>query len=201
MDSKDFIGCGDGIWTTWPSGYENIWLVSARPAMARACGINEDILTDEMPPKNLRQHCSNNHLRTKKVPRLWIIIGIPFYNVYVCALTQTARQNQIRECEQDIQFCSLFSQPSVSCFLKAKLLLYNCKDMFHFGSDRRFFALSALDLCSGSIGAVLSLGWTMIDLSGIWLLDSTPQKSKKARLSITSTTVATSERLYRFWIM
>ena len=22
LDSKDFVGCGDGIWTTWPFGYE-----------------------------------------------------------------------------------------------------------------------------------------------------------------------------------
>ena len=35
-------------------------------------------------------------------------------------------QNQIRMCEQDIQFCSLFSQTSVSCFSEAQLLLYNC---------------------------------------------------------------------------
>ena len=75
-------------------------------------------------------------------------------------------QNQIRKCEQDIQFCSLFSQTSVSCFSEAQLLLYNNKDMFHFGSDGRFLALSALDLCSGSIGVVLALGWTTIDLSG-----------------------------------
>ena len=72
-------------------------------------------------------------------------------------------QNQIRKCEQDIQFCGLFSQTSVSCFSKAKLLLYNSKDMFHFSSNGRFFALSALDLCSGSIGVVLALGWTTID--------------------------------------
>ena len=26
MDSKDFTGCGDGIWTTWPSGYEKNWM-------------------------------------------------------------------------------------------------------------------------------------------------------------------------------
>ena len=66
-------------------------------------------------------------------------------------------QNQIRKCEQDIQFCSLFSQTSVSCFSEAQLLIYNSKDMFHFGSDGRFLALSALDLCSGSIGVVLAL--------------------------------------------
>ena len=72
-------------------------------------------------------------------------------------------QNQIRKCEQDVQFCGLFSQTSVSCFSKAKLLLYNSKDMFHFSSDGRFFALSALDLCSGSIGVVLALRWTRID--------------------------------------
>lgn len=72
-------------------------------------------------------------------------------------------QNQIRKCEQDIQFCSLFSQTSVSCFPETQLLLYNSKDMFHFGSGRRFLTLSALDLCSGSIGVVLVLGWTTID--------------------------------------
>ena len=72
-------------------------------------------------------------------------------------------QNQIRKCEQDIQFCGLFSQTSVSCFSKAKLLLYNSKDMFHFSSNGRFFALSALDLCSGSVGVLLALRWTTID--------------------------------------
>ena len=72
-------------------------------------------------------------------------------------------QNQIRKCEQDIQFCSLFSQTSVSCFPETQLLLYNREDVFHFGSDRRFLALSALDLCAGSIGVVLALGWTAID--------------------------------------
>lgn len=35
--------------------------------------------------------------------------------------------------------------------------------MFHFRSDGSFFALSALDPCSGSIGAVLALGWTTIN--------------------------------------
>ena len=43
------------------------------------------------------------------------------------------------------------------------LLLHNSKDMFHFGSDGRFLVLSALDLCSGSIGVVLALRWTTID--------------------------------------
>lgn len=72
-------------------------------------------------------------------------------------------QNQIRKYEQNIQFCSLFSQTSVSCFSETKLLLYNSKDMFHFGSDGRFLALSAFDLCSGTIGVALALGWTTID--------------------------------------
>ena len=44
-----------------------------------------------------------------------------------------------------------------------QLLLYNSKDMFHFGSYGRFLALPALDLCSGSIGVVFALGWTTID--------------------------------------
>ena len=44
-----------------------------------------------------------------------------------------------------------------------QLLLYNSKDMFHFGSYGRFLALPALDLCSGSIGVVLALRWTTID--------------------------------------
>ena len=72
-------------------------------------------------------------------------------------------QNQIRKCEQDIQFCGLFLQTSVSCFSEMQLLLHNSKDMFHFGSYGRFLALPALDLCSGSIGVVLALRWTTID--------------------------------------
>ena len=51
----------------------------------------------------------------------------------------------------------------MSLFLLFNQLLYNSKDMFHFSSNGRFFALSALDLCSGSIGVVLVLGWTTID--------------------------------------
>lgn len=43
------------------------------------------------------------------------------------------------------------------------MVLHNSKDTFHFGSDGRFLALSALDLCSGSIGVVLALRWTTID--------------------------------------
>lgn len=35
--------------------------------------------------------------------------------------------------------------------------------MFHFGSNGRFLALSALDLCSGSVGVLLALRWTTID--------------------------------------
>lgn len=77
--------------------------------------------------------------------------------------TWSVSQNQIRKSEQGVQFCGLFLQTSVSCFSKAKLLLYNSKDMFHFRSDGSFFALSALDPCSGSIGAVLALGWTTIN--------------------------------------
>ena len=56
--------------------------------------------------------------------------------------TWSVSQNQIRKSEQDVQFCGLFLQTSVSCFSKAKLLL---------------------DPCSGSIGAVLALGWTTIN--------------------------------------
>lgn len=77
--------------------------------------------------------------------------------------TWSVSQNQIRTCEQDVQFCGLFSQTSVSCFSKAKPLLYNSKGASHLRSDGSFFALSALDLCSGSIGVVLALGWTTID--------------------------------------
>ena len=78
--------------------------------------------------------------------------------------TWSVSQNQIRKSEQDVQFCGLFLQTSVSCFSKAKLLLYNSKDMFHFRSDGSFFALSALDPCSGSIGAVLALGLSLIHI-------------------------------------
>ena len=91
------------------------------------------------------------------------MIGMILQNVRMCALIQAVSQNQIRKCEQDIQFCGLFLQTSVSCFSEMQLLLYNSKDMFHFGSDGRFLVLSAFDLCFGSIGVVLALGWTTID--------------------------------------
>lgn len=86
-------------------------------------------------------------------------------NVYTDSSCQAGpvSQNQIRKCEQDIQFCGLFLQTSVSCFSEMQLLLYNSKDMFYFGSDGRFLALPALDLCSGSIGVVLAPRWTTID--------------------------------------
>ena len=37
MDSKDFTGCGDGIWTTWPSGYEKIEYLFKLLVKSRAC--------------------------------------------------------------------------------------------------------------------------------------------------------------------
>ena len=50
LDSKVFVGCGDGIWTTWPSGYENFYRKSATPVIARVCGHQAYTLADEMPP-------------------------------------------------------------------------------------------------------------------------------------------------------
>ena len=57
-------------------------------------------------------------------------------------------QNQIRKCEQDVQFCGLFSQTPVSCFSETQLL-YNSEDVFHFGKEfldrEEFFTLSVFE--------------------------------------------------------
>ena len=55
MDSKDFIGPGDGIPTTWHSGYENLEMQSAKPVKSRLRGYINIIPADEMPPKILIQ--------------------------------------------------------------------------------------------------------------------------------------------------
>ena len=45
-------------------------------------------------------------------------------------------QIQIRQCEHDIQFCSLFSQPSISCFAISEQSFYNGKYMLNFAAYR-----------------------------------------------------------------
>ena len=57
MDSKDFTGCGDGIWTTWPSGYEKIeylfeLLVKSR-AYRRLLGFYADQMPTNRPTKKV----------------------------------------------------------------------------------------------------------------------------------------------------
>ena len=49
MDSKDFVGCGDGIWTTWPSGYENYKSIYFYLVTARKRRIFLAFLADQMP--------------------------------------------------------------------------------------------------------------------------------------------------------
>ena len=89
-------------------------------------------------------------------------------NVHICALRlATGRACQPLESDSQVRItCSIlrsvFADPRYR-FLEAQLLLHNSKDMFHFGSNGRFLALSALDLCSGSVGVLLALRWTTID--------------------------------------
>lgn len=66
-------------------------------------------------------------------------------------------QNQIRKCEQNIQFCGLFSQTSVSCCSETQLLLYNSKNMFNSSADGRFLAFSTSYLGLGTSGVVFTL--------------------------------------------
>ena len=49
LDPKDFVGCGDGIWTTWPSGYENSKSVYFSLVTTRKRRIFLDFFADQMP--------------------------------------------------------------------------------------------------------------------------------------------------------
>ena len=45
-------------------------------------------------------------------------------------------QNQIRQCEHDIEFGSLLFEPSVSCFSETQLFLDDTKYVLYFRADR-----------------------------------------------------------------
>ena len=77
-------------------------------------------------------------------------------------------QNQIRQREHDIEFCLLFSKPSVSGFLVFDLTLHNSENVFHLRPDRRFLTFPALDLTLGTIRLVFALRRPAID----YVLDS-----------------------------
>ncbi len=72
-------------------------------------------------------------------------------------------QNQVRQCEHDIQFCDLFSQTPIACFSKSKLSFYDRKDVFYLRTYRGFFMFPPFDLPSGTGSCVFVLGRTAID--------------------------------------
>jgi hypothetical protein len=53
-------------------------------------------------------------------------------------------QIQIRQCEHDIQFCSLFSQTSVSCFSIPENVFHYRKNVLDFAANRWFLMFSFL---------------------------------------------------------
>lgn len=73
-------------------------------------------------------------------------------------------QNQVRQCEHDIQFSSLFSQTSVSCFSVLKLLLDNAKNVLHFCSHGGPFVFSVFGSILPAFAELLDLRWPAIDL-------------------------------------
>ena len=73
------------------------------------------------------------------------------------------RQNQIRQCEHDIQFCNLFSQTAVSGFSISKLIFHYNKDMLYLCSHRRFFSLTAFYLRLRACGNMVTLRGTAVD--------------------------------------
>ena len=57
----------------------------------------------------------------------------------------------------------LLLQASVSCLSVSKLELQNRKDMFGFGTNRRFLMLAPLDLCLRTGRVIFTLTGTTID--------------------------------------
>ena len=107
-------------------------------------------------------------------------------------------QNQIRQREHDVEFCLLFSEASVSGLFELQQTLHDTEHMFHFCLDRGFCVFPFLGLILTAFAELAKMSRLRnrpsVSPLGTWLLESTPQKSEKARLSMTSATVPSSER-------
>lgn len=78
--------------------------------------------------------------------------------------TRSVSQDQVCQSKHHVQFCNLFSQPSVAGLTKPELLFYHSKNMFHLGTYGGFLVFSALDLSLGAGGAVFACAGPAIDL-------------------------------------
>lgn len=63
-------------------------------------------------------------------------------------------QDQICQRKEEIQFCGLFMQSSVSCLSVKEPALDHSENMLNFGSDGGLFPLAALDLRFGASRSV-----------------------------------------------
>ena len=72
-------------------------------------------------------------------------------------------QNQIRQCEHDIEFGSLFFEPSVSCFSETQLFLDDTEYVLYFRADRGLCVFCFLCGILAAFAQFLHLGWTTVD--------------------------------------
>lgn len=98
---------------------------------------------DEYCPNILRQHriYPISKCEDKKF-LLQAAKGQNYVRLSAARHTESDRQRfsvsqiQIRQCEHDINFGSLFSQTSISSFTIPKNILHHCEDVFHLAADR-----------------------------------------------------------------
>ena len=72
-------------------------------------------------------------------------------------------QDQIRQCEHDIEFGSLLFEPSVSCFSETQLFLDNTEYVLYFRTDRGLCVFCFLCGILAAFAQFLHLGWPAID--------------------------------------
>ena len=72
-------------------------------------------------------------------------------------------QNQIRQCEHDIEFGSLLFEPSVSCFSETQLFLDDTEYVLYFRADRGLCVFCFLCGILAAFAQFLHLGWTTVD--------------------------------------
>lgn len=72
-------------------------------------------------------------------------------------------QNQIRQCEHDIEFCLRFSEFSVSGLLEFKETFHDTEDMFYLCSYRGFCVFPFLGFVFATSAEFADLAWTTID--------------------------------------
>ena len=72
-------------------------------------------------------------------------------------------QNQIRQCEHDIEFGSLLFEPSVLCFSETQLFLDDTEYVLYFRADRGLCVFCFLCGILAAFAQFLHLGWTTVD--------------------------------------